>query len=71
MEILAAVLAVALPALGSSIGQGWVASRTVDSIWRQPEAANDLRITMIIGLAFLEALVLFGLAVSFTILFTK
>lgn len=71
MEFIAAALAIGLPALGVGVGQGLVVSAALDGIWRQPEALRDLRTMMFIGLAFLEALALYGLVISFIILFVK
>ncbi len=53
------------------MGQGLVVSAALDGIWRQPEALRDLRTMMFIGLGFLEALALYGLVISFIILFVK
>jgi F-type H+-transporting ATPase subunit c len=56
-------LAMGLAALGIGLGQGWIASSGLSSIARQPEKANDIRVSMIIALAFPELLffVLFAL----------
>lgn len=71
MEMIGAGLAIGLAALGVGIGQGLLVSATLDGMWRQPEAQKDLRATMILGLAFTEALALYGLVVSLVILFVK
>jgi len=71
VDFIAAALAIGLPALGVGVGQGLVVSKALDGIWRQPEALRDLRTMMFIGLGFLEALALYGLVVSFIILFVK
>lgn len=71
MDFIAAALAIGLPALGVGVGQGLVVSAALDGIWRQPEALRDLRTMMFIGLGFLEALALYGLVISFIILFVK
>lgn len=71
LGFIAAALAIGLPALGVGVAQGLVVSAALDGIWRQPEAMRDLRTMMFIGLGFLEALALYGLVVSFIILFVK
>lgn len=71
MEFLAAALAIGLPAMGVGIAQGMVVSKTLDGVWRQPEVLSDLRTIMFLGLGFLEALALYGLVISFIILFVK
>ncbi|MBX6377486.1 MAG: ATP synthase F0 subunit C [Clostridia bacterium] len=68
VELLAVALAIGLPALAVAIGQGWVASSAIDVTWRQPEAVNEARGIMILGLAFLEALAIYGLLIAFLLL---
>lgn len=70
MNFIAAALAIGLPAIGVGIAMGIVVNAALDGIWRQPEALRDLRTVMVIGLGFLEALALYGLVVSFIILFS-
>lgn len=56
-----------LAAIGPGIGIGYLVGKTVESIARQPEAAGQLRTTMFIGIALVEALAIFGLALSFIV----
>ncbi len=61
-------------AIGSSVAayaQGKVISQTTDAMARQPELANDLRFTMIIGLAMIESLAIYCLLISLILLFVK
>jgi len=67
MEFLATAMAIALPALGSAIGQGIATASAMQGISRQPEAAGDIRTTLLIGLAFIEALTLFGFVMAILI----
>ncbi|MBQ2699271.1 MAG: ATP synthase F0 subunit C [Firmicutes bacterium] len=62
---LGAALSVGLAAFGGALGQGMLASKTVESMARQPEIAGKLQTAMILGLAFVESLVIYGLLVSF------
>ena len=62
---LAAALALALTAVGTAIAQGWTASKAMDSIARQPEMAGEIRTTMILALALMEALTIYGLLIAF------
>ncbi|MFB9905877.1 ATP synthase F0 subunit C [Allokutzneria oryzae] len=50
-----------LAAIGPGIGVGIVAGKTVEAMARQPELSGQLRTTMILGIAFSEALGLLGL----------
>lgn len=62
---LAAALAVALSTIGPGIGQGITAARAMDAIARQPEAAGNIRSSMIIAMALMEALTIYGLLIAF------
>ncbi len=65
---LAAAIAIGLAAIGSALGQGLTASKAMESIARQPEAAGDIRTSLILALAFMEALTIFGLLIAFMLL---
>lgn len=49
----------ALAAVGSAFGIGKAAMAALEGTARQPEAANDLRVTLIIGAALMEALTIY------------
>lgn len=65
---LAAALAVALAALGGGLGQGKAAAAALEGIARNPQASGKILTPMIIGLAFIESLVIYGLLISFLLL---
>lgn len=65
---LAAALAVALATIGPGLGQGIAASKAMEAIARQPEASGDIRTSLILSLAFMEALTIYGLLIAFMIL---
>ena len=50
---IAAAIAIAISTLGPSIGQGLTAKAAMESIARQPDAAKDIRSTLIISLALM------------------
>nr|WP_305884221.1 ATP synthase F0 subunit C [Allokutzneria sp. A3M-2-11 16] len=54
-----------LAAIGPGIGVGIVSGKTVEAMARQPELSGQLRTTMILGIAFTEALGLLGLVAGF------
>ena len=62
---IAAALAIALSTIGPSIAQGMTARAAMESIARQPDAAKDIRSTLIISLALMEALTIYGLLIAF------
>ena len=53
-----------LAAIGAGIGIGQIGKGAVESIARQPEAANDIRANMIVAAAFVEAVALFAVVVA-------
>ena len=65
---LAAAIAVALSTLGPGIGQGIAASKAMEAMARQPEAAGNIRSSMIIALAMMEALTIYGLLIAFMLI---
>ena len=65
---LAAAIAVALSTLGPGIGQGIAASKAMEAIARQPEAAGTIRSSMIIAMALMEALTMYGLLIAFMLI---
>ncbi len=62
---LGAGLAIGLSALGCGIGQGLAAGRSVEAMARQPEVSSKLQTAMILGLAFMESLTIYGLLIAF------
>jgi len=52
-------LGIGLAAFAGALGQGRVAAATLEGIARNPNAADKLFVPMILGLAFIESLVLF------------
>jgi F-type H+-transporting ATPase subunit c len=56
-----------LAAIGPGIGIGYLVGKSVEAMARQPEAAGMVRTTMFLGIAFVEALALFGFVLSFIV----
>ena len=54
--------------LGCAIAQGIVASKTVESMARQPELAGQIRTTMILALGLIESLAIYSLLIAFMML---
>lgn len=57
-------LAIGLAAMGSGIGQGRATAGAMEGIARQPEVFGDIRTTLILALAFMEALTLFAFVIA-------
>ncbi len=64
---LAAALVLAVIGTTTAICQGRTASKAVESIARQPEAAADIRGALVISLALMEALTIYGMLVAFVL----
>lgn len=62
---LGAAIAIGVATLGPAIGQGLASGRAFEAIARQPEATGDIRTLLILALAFMEALCIFGLLIAF------
>jgi F-type H+-transporting ATPase subunit c len=78
MHVVAAILAAAagvggsvsligygLSTIGPGIGIGFMVGKTVEGQARQPEMANRLQTTMILGIAFTDVLALIGAVLAF------
>jgi F-type H+-transporting ATPase subunit c len=65
MGLLAAGIGAGLVTIGVGMGIGKVAAAAVEGIARQPEAAGELRTTMIIGAALIEGVALFSAVICF------
>lgn len=57
--------------IGAGIGQGVAAGGAAQAVGRNPEAEGKIRIMMIIGQAVAESSALYGLLISFLLIFLK
>ena len=70
-SVIAAGLAIGLGAIGPGIGQGDAAGQAVSGIARQPEAEGKIRGTLLLTLAFMESLTIYGLVIALVLLFAN
>ena len=63
LAYLAAGLGAALTVIGGAFGIGKLASSAMEASGRQPEAAGDIRTSMIIAAALIEGISLFALVI--------
>ncbi len=61
-------LCMGIGAIGPAIGEGNAVSHALDGMARQPEAADELRSTMILGCAITETTGIYSLVVAFLIM---
>ncbi|AEN72241.1 ATP synthase subunit c [Rhodothermus marinus SG0.5JP17-172] len=63
LAFLAAGIGAGLVAIGAAAGIGRLAASAMEGSARQPEAAGDIRTSMIIAAALIEGVALFGLVI--------
>ncbi|MBR5205295.1 MAG: ATP synthase F0 subunit C [Bacteroidaceae bacterium] len=62
---LGAALGAAIAVIGAALGIGKIGASAMEAIARQPEAAGDIRMSMIIIAALVEGVALFAIVVCF------
>lgn len=70
-SVISAALAIGLAAIGPGIGQGNASGQAVAGIARQPEAEGKIRGSLLLSLAFMESLTIYGLVVALVLLFAN
>jgi F-type H+-transporting ATPase subunit c len=66
--LFAPALAIGVAAAFGSLGQGKGLAAACEAIGRNPGAVGPIRITLIIGLALIESLVIYALVIAFMLL---
>jgi F-type H+-transporting ATPase subunit c len=61
---IASGIAVAIASFGAALGQGRVGASAMESIGRNPNAADKLFLPLVLTLALLEALALYGFVIA-------
>ena len=64
----AAAFAMAIASLGGALGQGKVASSALDGISRNPGASGQMFTPFILGLVFVESLVIFAFVICYLLI---
>ena len=67
-KFLAAAIVLGLAAFAGAFGQAKAVASACTSMGRNPGAAGPVRITMLLGVAFIESLVIYALVIAFMIL---
>lgn len=65
LNYIAAAIAVFGATVGAAYGNAKVISKTLESMTRQPEMSGQLRTTMFIGVALIEAVPILGVVIAF------
>ena len=66
---LGAAFAAAIAVFGAAMGISRIGCTALESIARQPEAAGDIRSSMILAAALIEGVAMFAIVVCFLVLF--
>ncbi len=66
-DIAGAAIGAGMAAIGAGIGIGRLAASAVESIARQPEAANDIKGATVLTAAFIEGVCLFACVICLLI----
>lgn len=61
-------IAIGVAAFGGALGQGKAVSAALDSIGRNPSASGKMLTPMVLGLVFIETLVIFSFVVAYFLL---
>lgn len=69
-KLLGTALAIGLGAIGPGIGVGIIGGKAVEALGRNPEAESTIRNTMILAIAFAEAIAIYALVIALILKFT-
>jgi len=69
MKLLSVAIAIAVGAIAPAFGIGMIGSKAVEALGRNPEAESAIRTTLILALAFAEAIAIKALVVALILKF--
>jgi len=69
MENLGPAIAIGMGALGPGIGIGLIGAKALEAIGRNPEAEDKIRTSMILAIAFAEAVAIYALVIALILKF--
>ena len=65
---IASAVVMTISTITPAIAQGMTSKAAMESIARQPDAAGNIRSTLIVALALMEALAIYGLLIAFMLI---
>ena len=65
--MLAKAIAIGLGSIAPAFGIGWIGSKAMEAIGRNPEAAGKILVPMLLVSAFAEAVAIYALVIAFSI----
>ncbi|MDA2922161.1 ATP synthase F0 subunit C [Patescibacteria group bacterium AH-259-L07] len=69
IKIIVAGATIAIGAIFPAFSIGWLAGKAMEAIGRNPEAASKIQTTMILAIAFAEAIAIYALVMALIIKF--
>lgn len=69
LEAFAPGLTIAIGAAAPALAIGWMASKAMEAIGRNPEASNEIRTSLILSIAFAEAIAIYVLVIALVMKF--
>ena len=69
IRLLASAIAIGIGAIGPALGIGMLVAKAMEALGRNPEAEPAVRLNMILGIAFAEAIAIYALVVALIIKF--
>lgn len=69
IKLLSIALTIVLGVIGPAMAIGNIGSKAVDALGRNPEAESAIRTTMILAIAFAEAIAIYALVVALILKF--
>ena len=64
---IAKAIAIGFGAIGPGLAIGWIGSKAMEAIGRNPEAAGKVLVPMLLAAAFAEAVAIYALVIAFSI----
>ncbi|HCU58162.1 MAG TPA: ATP synthase F0 subunit C [Anaerolineaceae bacterium] len=71
ITIIGSIIGIVIGSIIPALMEGRAAHKALDGITRQPDAANDLRTTLIISMALIETTAIYSLLVILILLFAN
>lgn len=65
---LGAALSIGIAAVGGALGQGKIGAAAMEGLARNPQAQKNMFTSMLLGLAFIESIMIYALVISILIL---
>ena len=69
IQTIASAATIAVGAIAPAIAIGWIGSKGVEAIGRNPESAGKVQTSMILAIAFAEAIAIYALVIALIVKF--